>query len=336
MIHVLIVGAGTMGSVHAQAYAKMELVRLVGIVDIRSEQAEQLSAQVNTDAYPSLEDALAAVEKIDVVDVCLPTYLHSEYVKRAADAGKHVICEKPLARHLEEARQMIDYCRQKKVKLFIGHVLRFFPMYAQAKQIIEANQLGTIGIARLSRTGPFPRAWNHWYAQDEYSGGTPLDLMIHDIDFLRWCFGEVERVYARRVAQRDPQIDYTLITLRFKNGTIAHLEGSWSHEKFSMKFELAGDKGIIDYDSAKDQPLSFHQRTPQQGNHGVAVPQSPLSENGYERELRHFIDCLTHGMEPIVTAEDGYEAMRIALAALASADTGVPIMMNNEGQEDWA
>jgi UDP-N-acetylglucosamine 3-dehydrogenase len=328
MFHVIVIGAGTMGSVHSQAYAHMDNVKLAGIVDIRKEKGEALAAICGTQAFGSFEEALLAVGQVDLIDVCLPTYLHKEYVLKSANLGKHVVCEKPLARNLEDAAEMIRVCKEKGVKLFIGHVLRFFPEYTRAKQLLEANAIGEPAVVRTTRGGGFPVAWNNWYADFKKSGGLLLDAIIHDFDFLRWCFGDVERVYGKGLRGRElAQMDYTLVTLRFKSGVIAHVEGTWAHQSFSMRLEIAGKTGIIDYDSAKDSPLFSFSRTSGASSVGVAVPESPLQENPYYRELKHFISCIENGSEPIVSAEDAYEAMRIALAAIESVDTGKPVTL---------
>ncbi len=328
MFHVLVIGAGTMGSTHAHAYAAMENVNLVGIVDIRAEKGSELAASVGTRSFTSYEEAMEALERVDVVDVCVPTFLHKEYVMKAADAGKHVICEKPLARNLRDAQEMIDYCKQKNVKLFVGHVLRFFPEYVNAKQMLDQEAIGPVAVVRTTRGGAFPMAWNNWYADFQCSGGLTLDMIIHDFDYLRWCFGEVERVYAKGLQGRvAAQLDYALVTLRFKSGVIAHVEGTWAHDTFSMKFEMAGKTGIIDYDSSRDKPMVAFSRTAQAGSGGVAVPESPLKENPYYLELKHFLSCIERDSDPIVTAEDAYEAMRIALAAIESMQTGKPVVL---------
>ncbi|UUZ86204.1 Gfo/Idh/MocA family oxidoreductase [Paenibacillus sp. P26] len=326
MHHVLVIGAGTMGSVHAEAYAAMNHVKLVGIVDIRQEVAGKLADKLQTRVFGTVEEALEQSERIDVIDVCLPTYLHKEYVKKAAEAGKHVICEKPLARTLEDAQEMIEFCREKNVRLFVGHVLRFFPEYREAKKLVDQGAIGDAAVVRTTRGGGFPRAWNHWYADFQNSGGLVLDMIIHDFDFLRWCFGEVERVYAKSLLGRGHyDVDYALVTLRFVSGTIAHVEGTWAHDRFMMKFELAGKKGMIDFDSTSDRPLVSTSREVAGGSVGVAVPESPLKRSSYYLELEHFLSCLEKGSNPIVTAQDAYEAMRIALAALESIKTGKPV-----------
>jgi UDP-N-acetylglucosamine 3-dehydrogenase len=333
MQKVLVIGAGTMGTVHTEAYAAMDHAELVGIADIQKNKADRLAVQCGTKAFESYEEALRNLPQVDVIDVCLPTYLHKKYVKIAADAEKHVICEKPLARNLEDAREMIQYCKDRNVQLFVGHVIRFFREYKRAKEILETDSIGEVGVARTRRGGIFPTAWNDWYADFQNSGGLVLDMVIHDFDFLRWCFGEVERVYAKSLLGRDYlRLDYALVTLRFKNGVIAHVEGSWAHEGFSMAFELAGKSGIIDYDSSKTSSIKALTRNKEEGGGGVAVPESPLKENPYYLELKHFLSCIETGEDPVVSTDDAYKAMEISLAALRSIETGKPVTLQSQLQ----
>lgn len=329
MFSVLVIGAGTMGKVHVEAYMAMDNVNVAGIVDFREERAQALT-NGDTKVFASLEEALQEVENVDVIDVCLPTYLHKEFVKKAADLGKDVICEKPLARNLEDAKEMIDFCREKKVRLFVGHVVRFFPEYQSAKQVVQSGEIGKVGVVRTRRGGIFPSGWNDWYSDFGKSGGVVLDVIIHDFDFLRWCFGDVERVYAKSLASRNfARKDYALVTLRFKSGVIAHVEGSWAHEGFATAFEFAGAEGIIDYDSDEEKPLTAHIRNHSENRAGVAVPESPLKESPYFKELQHFIGCLETGAEPLISPEDAYKAMEISLAALRSIETGRPVALED-------
>lgn len=333
MLQVLVIGAGTMGRTHADAYASMPGVKLAGIADIRTEKAQQLADRFSAQAYASFEAAVAGLgaDRIDVIDVCLPTPLHKDYVVKAADIGKHVICEKPLARSETDARFMINYCQDKGVRLFVGHVLRFFPEYVKAKSLLDQGSIGKPAVIRAGRGGGYPVGWNHWYSDFGASGGITLDAMIHDFDYLRWCFGEVERVYAKGLHGRhQAQLDYSLVTLRFRSGVIAHVEGTWAHEGFSMNLEMAGTSGVIDYDSAKDSPLLFKTRSSAATVPGVVVPESPLEQNPYYRELEHFMSCIRDGSEPLVSAEDAYEALRIALAALASMASGEPVVIEDD------
>ncbi|MFD1774050.1 Gfo/Idh/MocA family protein [Paenibacillus rhizophilus] len=328
MKNVLLIGAGTMGRTHAEAYTAMKEVSLRGIVDSDAAAADKAAERFGIRAFGSYEEAMMELDAVDVVDICLPTYLHREYVLKAADDGKHIICEKPLAGSLKDAREMIDYCKDKKTKLFVGHVVRFFPEYVQARQVMEQKGLGDIAVVKASRTSSFPRAWDNWYADASKSGGLLLDLSIHDFDYLRWCFGEVERVFAKAYAPESPEGGgYALTTLTFRSGVIAHVEGSWSHQKFTTSFEIAGTEGIIDFNSANDNPILSFRKAPDKPLEGAAVPESPLLEAPYYRELAHFLSCMETGEEPIVTAEDAYQALAISLAAIESSRSGMPVAL---------
>ena len=181
-----------------------------------------------------------------------------------------------------------------------------------------------------------PRAWNDWYGNFAMSGGCVLDLIIHDFDWLRWTFGEVERVYAKGVAHSKlPGYDYALVTLRFTSGAIGHVEGTWNDPAgFKVAVEIAGDAGLAEFNF--NQPLSaplkiaLKAKEGEEGNPrpGVAVPESPTAINPYQAELQHFLDCLEAGIAPSITPQDGMEAVRIALAALESIETGLPVTLN--------
>ncbi|MEH7246796.1 Gfo/Idh/MocA family oxidoreductase [Neobacillus niacini] len=329
MQKILLIGAGTMGMEHANSYYSMEDVHLVGIVDLRREQAEQIIGEYDTKIFQTLEEAVNALEHIDVIDICVPTFLHKEYVHKAADYGIDVICEKPLAYTLEDAREMIEYCENKDVKLFVGHVVRFFPQYAKVHDLVSNGTIGDIGVVRTKRGGNFPAGWRDWYADHTKSGGVILDLIIHDFDFLRWTFGEVERVFAKGLAERNIEhLDYALVTVVFKSGVIAHVEGTWAHQTFSSQFEFAGKRGILEYDSLKEEPVLLSIRNSNEEKGGVAVPQSPLKKSPYYIELEHFLHCLKTNKTPIVTAEDAYKAMGISVAALQSLKTGLPVSLD--------
>ncbi|RDW21426.1 gfo/Idh/MocA family oxidoreductase [Oceanobacillus arenosus] len=334
MLNTLVIGAGTMGSTHAAAYVKMEDVTLVGIVDTNLAKARDLAEKLGTKAFQTYEEAVGNLMSIDVVSVCVPTPVHKEYVMKAADENRHVICEKPLARSLSDARDMIHYCQDKGVKLFVGHVVRFFPEYVRAKQVVDEGKIGNPAVIRTTRGGGFPIASNDWYSDFNSSGGLVLDMIIHDFDFLRWCFGEVERVYAKSSRTRVfEKLEYALVTLRFESGAIAHVEGTWAHQGFSTRFEIAGKEGIIEYDSAKVAPVVASKKESVSSG-GVAVPESPMKNNPYFTELQHFINCINTDTKPIVSAEDAYKAMEISLAALESIETGKAVVLQGTMEKE--
>jgi UDP-N-acetylglucosamine 3-dehydrogenase len=323
-----VVGAGFIGAIHLSAYANMPEVEVVGVADALPETAATGAAIAGARAYPSYEDLIAA-EEVDVVDVCLPTAFHRELALMAARDGKHVILEKPMARNLEDAEAIIEAFDGNAQRLFVGHVVRFFPEFARIKAMIGAGDLGTVGVARASRRSPFLTGWNDWYADWRMSGGVLLDLVIHDFDFLRWALGEVERVYARGVLGREyNRLDYSLVTLRFESGAIAHVEGQWGYPgPFNYSMEVAGSRALVMIDSSEPPPVQLLGGAMDSGESpDVAIGKSP-----FQTELEHFVRCIVTGEEPAVDTRDAYEALRIGLAATESVMTGSPVTLGGRG-----
>ena len=317
-----------MGGVHLNAYAGMPEVEVVGVADARRENAAEAAAIVGARAYGSY-DELVAAEEVEVVDVCLPTPFHRDLAVKAAGDGKHVILEKPIARTLEDAQEILAAFPGEGPRLFVGHVVRFFPEYVALKAMVDAGDLGRVGVVRTSRRSPFLMGWNDWYADWRASGGVLLDLVIHDFDFLRWTLGEVERVYARGVLGREfNRLDYALVTLRFRGGAIAHVEGQWGYpDAFNYSIEVAGSRALVSADSREPAPLELLRgETAPDGSSNLAAGKSP-----YRAELEHFVRCIATGEEPVVGPRDALEALRIGLAAAESIASGQPVTLGASG-----
>jgi len=335
MIRVAIVGAGGMGSVHANCYGKMENAELVGVYDIRPDAAQALAKKHNAAAFADYETLLAETRP-DVVDVCCPTPWHREYVCRAAELAAElgiqgISVEKPMGRTLADCDAMIAACERANIPLFVAHVVRFFPEFVRARNAVLEGAIGNPAAIRTRRGGNMPRAWNNWYANFAWSGGCVLDLIIHDFDWLRWTFGEVERVYAKNLGETNlPASDFALVTLRFESGAIAHVEGSWADPSgFKVAFEIAGDAGLLEYNFNQPSTPPFrkalHNTDSTKG--GVALPESPTNTDPYFAELAHFVHCLQTGNALMVSPQDGRAAVQIALAALESAQTGKAVTL---------
>ncbi len=317
---IAVLGCGGLGTVHAVTYAKLNGVELTGVCDIQPDLADQLSKKTGAPAYYSYEQMLSEAE-FDAISIAVPTYLHKEYAVLAANAKKHVISEKPIALNLEDAQEMIRTCEDNGVRLFIGHVVRFFPDYENLKQAIDQGKIGNPGVAHASRIGGHPGLTKEWYLDKEKSGGVIVDLMIHDLDFLRWSMGEVDTVYAMN--HSSGTLDYALVTLEFSSGAVANVEANWGFPgPFHTKAEIAGSDGIVSANSLKSSSLQVYKSEVDAGSGFVAIPESPSHRNPYELELEHFIQCIQTGAEPIVSANDAYKALELALAANESARTG--------------
>jgi len=351
MKRIGIVGAGGIGGWHAARWKQLEhdhngRLELVGVYDVSLQAASKTVQQHGGRVFDNLEDLLRAV---DIVDVCTPTPLHQQPVLAAASAGKHIICEKPLARHLRDAEEMVRACERAGVHLFVAQVVRFFGQFSRAKALLESGALGRPAVIRTVRGGAPPLipptggdrgGGRRWFADFEQSGGVIMDVSIHDLDFARWCFGDVERIFARGLtfAGVEPY-DHALITLRFKNGAIGHVEGSWAYPpgRFRTGFEIAGDQGLVEWDSLDPAPLTVTLKAAEApGTPGHPQPQSPLAphDDPYYLELAHFLDCIESGKDPLVSPQDGLEAVRLSLAAIESIRTGQPIYLDEFKQDN--
>ncbi len=320
MFRVGLIGAGFMGRLHAAAWAQTP-AQLAAVFDPNAESARAIQQQYGATAYDSVEALLAAV---DVVDVCTPTHMHHALVLQAAQAGKQIVCEKPLARTAAHADEMVAACKAAGVKLLAGHVVRFFPEYALAKQIVDGGELGRLGTVRLKRVSSGP-TWSKWFFDFEKSGGMILDLMIHDFDYAQWVAGPVESVFARSVRGQNPDAptDYALAILRHESGALSHVEGGWAYPPphFRTALEIAGEDGLIEHPAESSAPLAVYLK--KQGDEdGAGVPTSPLLEDPYHTQIKHFYEVLAHDVPARIAPEEGAAAVRIALAAIESARTG--------------
>jgi len=327
-MRVGIIGVGFMGSTHAAGWAETD-AHLAGFLAETPEEAQPLADQYGAPVYT---DLAALLNDVDVVDICTPTHLHHPMALQAAAAGKHIVCEKPLARSVAQAQEMIVACREAGVQLLTAHVVRFFPEYALAKAAVVDGQIGKPGVLRLSRGSFRPKKpAGNWFLDEAKSGGILMDLMIHDFDYARWIAGEVESVFAQKVSTRNPGagIDYGLALLKHASGVLSHVSGAWAYPPptFRTHIELAGDGGLIEFDSADTAPIINLIARPSADAPDVGLPSSPTSESPYTTQIKEFYRALLDGSPVRVTAEDGLAAVQIAQAAIQSAVTGQAVTL---------
>ncbi|MFC1878539.1 Gfo/Idh/MocA family protein [Chloroflexota bacterium] len=329
-----IAGAGFMGTTHAEGWAQTG-AQISGVVAETPREAEALAKRFEADVYPDYQTMLTDV---DVVDICTPTHLHFDMVMQAAEHGKNIICEKPLARTVQQARQMVDACLTAGVKLMVAHVVRFFPEYALAQSAVSDGQIGHPGVVRLSRGSYRPKKpVGNWFLDEDKSGGLLMDLMIHDYDYARWIAGDVKSVFAKRVTKDHPDapVDYGLAILKHTNGALSHIMGAWAYPPptFRTHIEIAGDAGLIEFDSETTAPLqNLILRDAQSDAPDVGLPASPVEESPYTTQIKEFYAHLKLGRPVRVTAEDGLAAVQIAQAAIQSADTGKAVYLDNPAE----
>ncbi len=327
-MRVGIIGTGTMGEIHAAAWRSTD-AELVGCSSLHAAQRDALATRYNIEGFA---DRAKLLDSVDIVDICLPTFLHKSMVLEAASAHRHVICEKPLALTLEDAAAMIQGCDRAGVRLFVGMVVRFFPQYRLAKELAASGRLGQLGVVRLKRVAYPPRIMetgsgsphDSWYLDENRSGGMIVDLMIHDFDYARWLAGEVKRVYARQGQSATGPARYVQAILRFQSGALALVEGGWANPAgvFRTAIDLAGSGGLVEWHSDQAPPVQTFFPPKSREAESVGLPLSGLSEDPYTAEIQHAHAAIQSGSPFEVTADDAFQALRIALAVKESLSTG--------------
>ena len=327
-VRLAILGAGTIGTIHGLCSLQVPEAVVTAVWSRSAVKAHSLAERLGARAYESVEEAISA-DDVDAVLVCTPTMLHKVHALAAIAAGKHVICEKPIARHLAEADAMISAAEDAGVQLFVGHVVRFYPEFRRLHELVEEGAIGRPAVIHMSRVAAFPRGSGDWHNDLHASGGALLDMGIHDIDWLLWTLGPAVRIHARGLfTQSRSFLDYALMTLRFASGAIAHVETSWAEpEGFAVCGEIAGDRGLLAYDSANSSALRIDLRQAPSAPAGVNVPTTYTQRPPQVLQLEHFCRCIQGREAPIITVLEAREALRIGLAGLESIRSGMPIVL---------
>ena len=311
-------GAGHIAGVHARHAARVPGVTVAAFADLRQEKAEGLAGLYGAAALDSAERLLES--DVDAVVVAIPTYLHRELAEMALQAGKHVLCEKPLALTVADCDALDAASEAAGRILTVGHVVRFFPEYAAARQQVIAGTIGNPAVARTHRAGAFPKV--AWFADEARSGGVLFDLLIHDLDWLLWTLGPVERVYARLA--RVENLEYAAVTLRHVSGAISQADGTWGYPAgFSASFEIAGDSGLLTFDSRETATLTL---APTDSPRTATAPREPDSDP-YYRQFAAFAAAVRGESAAIATVAEARDAVRVAAAAQESARTGQAVVL---------
>ncbi|PIZ15365.1 hypothetical protein COY51_05470 [Candidatus Desantisbacteria bacterium CG_4_10_14_0_8_um_filter_39_17] len=330
MVKVGIIGAGFMGGMHSQCYKVLENAKLVAIADSQLNKAQELANKYGAKAYGSADDLLADKE-IQAVDICLPTFMHKEYVIKVAQAKKHVLCEKPIALTLKDADEMIAAAAKDKVKFMIAQVIRFWPEYVKLKEIVDSKQLGKIISLTCCRLSPTPTwAWQNWLGDAQKSGGALVDLHIHDVDYLYYLLGRPTSLFAqgRKVGEG---YNHIWCTFKFKDGVTGFAEGGWdlaAQFPFTATFTAVFEKGVVEFDCRREKSLAIYTSEKTEYPRIESMTAEDVGGNvatlgGYFEEIKYFVNCVDANQEPtVVTSRDARNSLEIILLEIKSAMAG--------------
>lgn len=326
-IRVCLVGAGRVAKVHANSLVNhLPKAKLVAVVDVAEDSLSATADQFNIEKrYGSLGEALSHVD-FDAVVITTPTFTHADLAIAAAQAGKHILLEKPMALNLTECDSIITAVSESKVLLQLGFMRRFDPEFVAAAQRIQAGEIGQPMMIKSLTHGPgLPPPW----ARDlTTSNGNLAEVNSHDWDTIRWLMdSNFERVYveianfkgSKRGVETDNYYDNALVNVKFENEGLGSISSICPCDYgYDARVEIVGEKGIMQIGELKGQAVVACVNRDQ----GLITPifrtWPQRFEWAYIREMEHFIDCIEKNEEPHVGGEDGRWAVAGVLAGTKS------------------
>ena len=279
--------------------------------------------------------------EVEVIDICLPNYLHATATLKAAAAGKHIIIEKPLAITLEEADEMIAACRNAGVYLMYAEELCFAPKYERVRRMIGEGAIGEVYMLKQAEKHSGPHT-DWFYDINLAGGGVLMDMGCHAIGWFRWMLNKARAVSVFATMNtvlhkgRTQGEDNSVVIIEFENGVTAVAENSWAkHGGMDDRCEAYGTGGVVYADLFMGNAAIAYSKN----GYGYAMEKADTTvgwsftifeevfNQGYPHELQHFIDCVREHKQPLVTGDDGRAVLEIIYAAYASAREGKKIML---------
>lgn len=323
-LHIGIIGAGRIGKVHAETLAfRLPEAEILAITDVNREAAQSLAARCGIPAVAESSDAILANPQIEAVLICSSTNTHADLIVQAAQAGKHIFCEKPIAHSLSEIDRALDAADAAGVQLQIGFNRRFDANFARVRRAVVDGEIGTPRLLHIISRDPAPPPLDYI----RVSGGMFMDMTIHDFDMARFLIGdEVEEIYTAGGVMVDPKIgeagdlDTAIVVMRFRNGVIATIDNSrQAAYGYDQRVEILGSAGKIGTENCypnqaeistgktvhRDLPLNFFMER---------------YTESFVNELRAFVTAVLEKRPTPVTGIDGRIPVVMALAARQSYD----------------
>lgn|GEM_PF-475607 len=322
-INLGIIGLGFQGKIHLRNSLRLKNVNVVGVADV-SDKALNYAKKVGIkNIYKNYEDLLRN-DLLDTVIVSLPNFLHLDSVVKAAESGKHVFLEKPLARNVEEGEKIVKAIRKNNVRAMIGFDLRFNPVLRKVREELNSGLFGEVQIVeatnvsggpfspRSDRVGPVPvPSW--WFDKDLVGGGALLDLGSHMIDLLSWYFGEADCLNCHLGFMFNIDVeDAATCLLKFKNGPVATVKVGWFSKDFMQSVQICGtarnkyvqisnSNALVKVWKDVKRKLGLHNSDP------------------YYLELEYFVRCLQKDEKPYPSEEDALSCLKLISSAYEKA-----------------
>lgn len=319
MIKVALIGIGGIGKVHFEAYKNCKIAEVVAVCDIRKEVLEEKIDLDSVRKYTSF-DELLETEAVDMVDICTPSYMHADMAVKALDKGKHVLCEKPMSLCVRDTERMIDAAKKSGKLFMVAHVVRFMMPYMYLKSVIDSGELGKPVRIEMTRLSEIPQwSWNSWMHDTQKSGGSPLDLSIHDIDFAQYVFGEPKSVTGAYRKMKNNNDNITSV-LCYDDFSVTVTSGFFSAQyPFRAEYTAFFEDGYVEYRNnticKNGKPVTMEKECVSE-NTGINLSQT----DGYLGEIEYFVNCILNNQFPeIVTPASSQSTIKLMERILENA-----------------
>jgi predicted dehydrogenase len=340
-VQVGLIGSGFISTIHAEALKHCADAQLTAVASPTKGKADDFSKRYNVAHHFTDYRKLLEMDEIDLVVLGIPNDTHCQVVLDAAAAGKHIILEKPMCLNLAEADRILEACRKAKVKLMYAEELCFAPKYVRLKQLLDSGALGQPVLLKQSEKHDGPHA-PHFWDVDRAGGGVTMDMGCHAIEFFRWLLGRppIKSVYAQMGTHvhgtKTKGDDNAIIILEFANGVTAVAEESWTKlGGMDDRAEVHGSKGVAYADLLHGNAIETYSAV----GYDYAVEKAgstvgwsftiyeEIWNYGFVQEMAHFVDCVKHDKQPLVTGDDAKVVLEVLFAAYRSAGTGQKVSL---------
>ena len=307
MFKVALIGIGGMGGHHFNVYKGIEDCKVVAVADVRTDMAKEKVNDESVHIYSNMDDLLAN-ETVDMVDICTPSYMHADMSIKTLQMGINTLSEKPMTINSADAERIIKAAEKSDAKFMVAHVVRFMAPYAYLADEIKKGEMGELLRLDMKRVGGVPRwSWEDWMRDCKKSGGTPIDLSIHDIDFVQSVLGqpdEVNGVYHKM----NNDNDFIVANMTFGK-TVVSTEGTWYNYDlpFDASFRAVFQNGYIQrkdnklYKNGEEVELNAED---EHIDSGINVS----GTDGYATEIKYFIDCVKNNVSPDFVSPESSKA----------------------------
>jgi myo-inositol 2-dehydrogenase/D-chiro-inositol 1-dehydrogenase len=332
MVRVGIIGAGGIAQRHLEGLLQVSNAKIVAVADIVKDKAEAAAAECG--AKPTT-DYREILDMVDAVYICTPPSLHREEAVAAAEAGKHIFCEKPIASSIEDAQAMVRAVRESGVKMMMGFNMRFRSPFKKLKEIYESGQVGQLVCYWTTRVGSGTPKGSNWRTTPELLCGMTVESVSHDIDLLRWICGEVSEVHGRiinSVSSLNGYDDNVCAVMALEKGGMANFNISWSSSIGFNSRGIIGTKGAACVEGPDLWTLSRvrWKAVGSESESVIEVPGVQAVDMAYREEGQHFVSCLESGEDFLVTDLDGLAALEVSLAIHESSRDGCVVKLDHE------